>query len=201
MLFRPFVLSRANSHSIQADQRDRAAQKTRSSATTMNSFLERVFDLDLVEYLSPSVYAHISFLRICTDSAISISPLILAMQIHLLDCKSSIRSVSRLGHHRLQLCMMVQAELKETYWGADGAFRLFEQAQNKLLKNTSRRNSTAVTSTGSDIEAVDPMTQYNLHPTVSHESQQITPSVDDLLTFDLAFTDLPEFNMYDMGYL
>ena len=38
-----------------------------------------------------------------------------AMQIHLLDCKSSTASVRRLGYHKLDLCMIVLSELRETY--------------------------------------------------------------------------------------
>lgn len=55
MLFRPFVLSHANFEAVPSNQRAEAAQKTRTAAMEMNGFLERILDLDLVEYLSPSV--------------------------------------------------------------------------------------------------------------------------------------------------
>lgn len=185
MLFRPFILSDPGSRAMDATRRNEATQKTRSAAVKMNSFLEQILDHDLVEYLSPSM----------------ISPLILAMQIHLLDCKSTVRSTSRLGHHRLQLCMIVQAELKDTYWGADSAFKLFEQAQAKLLKITARRELESRPSTGASGEVPGIALPQSVRTSISNEPAEITPSVDDLLTFDLAFTEPQDFQSFDDFYM
>lgn len=100
--------------------------------------------------------------------------------------------------------MLVQSELKDTYWGADGALRLFEQAQSKLLRNASRRDSTAMTSTGPNSDpnsgSVIPAASHGLETSSNNNFNQITPSVDDLLTFDLAFTEPADLHMFDMGY-
>ena len=58
------------------------------------------------------------------------------MQIHLLELKSSVGRLSRdFSSHKLHLCLIVLQELKGNYWGADTAFRFFEQAQKKILDN------------------------------------------------------------------
>lgn len=54
------------------------------------------------------------------------------MQIHLLDLKSSSNLARRLAEHRLQLGMMILAELRETYWGADFTLKLFRRALAKM---------------------------------------------------------------------
>ena len=61
-----------------------------------------------------------------------ITSLIPAMQIHLLDCKSPNSLFRQLGNLKLQLCMMILSELRDTYWGADFSYRMFERAQAKL---------------------------------------------------------------------
>ncbi|EXJ82703.1 hypothetical protein A1O3_06517 [Capronia epimyces CBS 606.96] len=109
------------------------------------------------------------------------------------------RSISRLGNHRLQLCMLFQAELKDTYWGADGAFRMFEQAQEKLSKIASREGerTNAVTFPNA---AMSPSITA-LTPTSNDFSQsEMGPSVDDILTFDFAFIDPQDFPLYGIGY-
>ena len=63
-----------------------------------------------------------------------ITCLLPAMQIHLLDCKSSNALSRQLGNLKFQLCMVILSELRETYWGADFAYRMFECAQAKLAE-------------------------------------------------------------------
>jgi hypothetical protein len=127
------------------------------------------------------------------------------MQIHLLDCKSQTRSISRLGHHRLQLCMMFQAELKNTYWGADGAFRLFQQAQEKLSRIAAEREareSTTLVDLSSNMELLHPV-PATLTRTASDDfspSEMLLPSVDDILNFDFTFADPQDFSIYGMEY-
>ncbi|OQV09497.1 Fungal specific transcription factor domain-containing protein [Cladophialophora immunda] len=185
MLFRPFVLSRPKDpvDAVQSSHRTRAAQKTRAAANNMNAILEQIMNLDLVDAISPAI----------------ISPLVLAMQIHLLDCTSSTRSISRLGHHRLQLCMIFQAELKDTYWGADGAFQMFERAQEKLLKTADRAGKQNPSTALPNPESAQPPT--TLTPTSNDLSQsEMMPSVDDILAFDFAFTGSQDCFMNGIDY-
>lgn len=58
------------------------------------------------------------------------------MQIHLFDCKSSNPLICGLGKNKLQLCMLVLSNLRETYWSAGVMYRLFERAQAILNANT-----------------------------------------------------------------
>lgn len=70
------------------------------------------------------------------------------MQIHLLDFKSSNSLARRLAEHRLQLGMMILAELRETYWGADFVLKLFQRALAKMGSTVAdfsvRRNESSV---------------------------------------------------------
>lgn len=52
-----------------------------------------------------------------------------ATQIHLADCKSDSSLIRGLGRNKLQLCMLVYANLRSTYWSADVMYRLFQRAQ------------------------------------------------------------------------
>jgi hypothetical protein len=63
-----------------------------------------------------------------------VTALIPAMQIHLLDCKSSNALVRQFATQKLHVCMLALSELRDTYWGADFVFEMFQRAQNKLLE-------------------------------------------------------------------
>ncbi|KAJ9602700.1 hypothetical protein H2200_012894 [Cladophialophora chaetospira] len=186
VLFRPFVLSHPKDpiDVAQSSYWKEATQKTRAAANNMNAILEQIMNLDLVQSISPAI----------------ISPLILAMQIHLLDCKSSTRSISRLGLHRLQLCMMFQGELKDTYWGADGAFRTFKEAQEKLLKTAGREGEWASLGALPNVEMSQPTDTPATASNSLGQSENV-PSIDDLLTFDFAFDDSQDFFIGDVDYL
>lgn len=54
------------------------------------------------------------------------------MQIHLFDCKSNRQLVRNLAWSKLGECMMVVSELRNTYWGADFTYKLFEAAETIL---------------------------------------------------------------------
>jgi hypothetical protein len=56
------------------------------------------------------------------------------MQIHLFDCKSSVPIRRGLGNNKLNLCMLVLSQLRNTYWSASVIYRLFEWAQAMLDK-------------------------------------------------------------------
>lgn len=68
----------------------------------------------------------------------SLTALIPAMQLHLLDCRSNRQLVRNLAWSKLGECMMVVSELRGTYWGADFTFKLFEAAQAILKASDSQ---------------------------------------------------------------
>ncbi|KAJ9643673.1 hypothetical protein H2204_001818 [Knufia peltigerae] len=193
MLFRPYVLAHPKNpvEEVSSSFQVEATQKIRAAANNMNNILEEIMSLDLVEFVSPAI----------------ISPLILAMQMHLLDCKSQTRSISRLGHHRLQLCMMFQAELKNTYWGADGAFRLFQQAQEKLARTAAEREAHKATTLVDLSNSTELLHPEAVSTTIAHTtsndfspSEMLLPSVDDILNFDFTFADPQDFPINDIDY-
>ena len=59
------------------------------------------------------------------------------MQIHLFDCKSTVPLRRGLGSNKLNLCMLVLSQLRDTYWSASVIYRLFERAQVMLDKSNS----------------------------------------------------------------
>lgn len=73
--------------------------------------------------------------------------LIPAMQIHLLDCKSTNSLISSLGSNKLQLCMIVLENLRQTYWSANVMYRLFQGAHSVLKQSApaTRRSSVGPT--------------------------------------------------------
>lgn len=64
------------------------------------------------------------------------------MQIHLFDCKSSSPLQASLGQNKLQLCLLLLASLRDTYWSAGVMYRLFDRAQSILI-NKGNDNSSA----------------------------------------------------------
>lgn len=56
------------------------------------------------------------------------------MQLHLFECKSLVPLRRGLGKNKLDLCMLVLTQLRNTYWSASVIYRLFERAQNMLDK-------------------------------------------------------------------
>jgi hypothetical protein len=56
------------------------------------------------------------------------------MQVHLFECKSSVPLRRGLGKNKLDLCMLILPQLRNTYWSACVIYRLFERAQSMLDK-------------------------------------------------------------------
>lgn len=54
------------------------------------------------------------------------------MQIHLMDSTASRPLAQRLAKSKLDLFMMVLSELRETYWGANFTYNMFEAALTML---------------------------------------------------------------------
>ena len=77
--------------------------------------------------------------------------------------------------------MMVLSELRETYWGADFTFRMFEKAKTKLQRASSNL-------AGSAIRTGNPSTDFSpTYSTTSPDLSMFMPSLDDLLAPELAF--------------
>ena len=57
VLFRPFVLSHPKdpADAVQLSYRTQATQKTRAAANNVNTILEQIMNLDLVESISPAM--------------------------------------------------------------------------------------------------------------------------------------------------
>ena len=90
--------------------------------------------------------------------------------------------------------MMFQAELKDTYWGADGAFRMFQEAQEKISRTTNREAETTNLVTPPNFAMSQPIA--TLTPKSSDFNiGEMTPSVDDILTFDFAFSEPQDFSI------
>lgn len=95
--------------------------------------------------------------------------------------------------------MIFQAELKDIYWGACGALQLFEQARHKLSQAAERGGErlTLITSPNSAL----PEHITALTPTSNDYVQsEMVPSVDDILTFDFAFTGPQNLAVNGMDY-
>lgn len=142
---------------------------TSSQASRTNSVLEGLMNADLVRYMKP----------------MTMTVMVPAMQIHLLDCKSPTPSVRRLGHHKLDLCMMVLSELRETYWGADFTYKMFDRARAKLAQVA----ETPPISTNRPLPA---MTQAfnNMNTPITPSMDDHMPSIDDLLSPNFAIGEM-----------
>ncbi|KAJ5214910.1 hypothetical protein N7468_010589 [Penicillium chermesinum] len=119
VLYRPYVLNAPASfpeNSSSAWQK-MVQGRARAAASTTNAFLERIIELDAVKKIKPMF----------------ITSLIPAMQIHLFDCKAGNALQANLGQNKLQLCMLILDNLRDTYWSAGVMFRLFDRAQKILL--------------------------------------------------------------------
>lgn len=91
--------------------------------------------------------------------------------------------------------MTFQAELKDTYWGADGVFWAFNRAREKLLQTAGREDErTAMVPLG-NAGMSQPIS--HLTPTFNDFNQtETSPSVDDILNFDFAFAEQPDFSVF-----
>lgn len=85
-----------------------------------------------------------------------------SMQIHLFDFKSTEPLVNGLAGNRLQLCMLILAKLRETYWSAAVMYRLFERAQ-RILEESRQ----------SQLRTVPGLTRRPVHETDGQEPQEI----------------------------
>lgn len=103
--------------------------------------------------------------------------------------------------------MMFQAELKNTYWGADGAFRLFQQAQEKLARTAAEREAHKATTLVDLSNSTELLHPEAVSTTIAHTtsndfspSEMLLPSVDDILNFDFTFADPQDFPINDIDY-
>ncbi|KAE9362543.1 hypothetical protein N431DRAFT_391777 [Stipitochalara longipes BDJ] len=124
VLHRPYIMngtSLAEADSWQGD----CHRKAKAAAARTNGVLESLIDLDMIKFLKP----------------MTITTLIPAMQIHLIELSSPTPLFRRFGKHKFQLCMMVLSELRSTYWGADAVSKLFEHALARVQKPDSLANN------------------------------------------------------------
>jgi hypothetical protein len=94
------------------------------------------------------------------------------MQIHLFDCKSNIPIRRGLGSNKLNLCMLVLSQLRDTYWSASVVYRLFERAQ-KLLAENERRNSAQSAISPSVSNQIQPQSRGQDTEVQHHQSQDL----------------------------
>ncbi|KAK6062775.1 cutinase transcription factor 1 beta (C6 transcription factor) [Seiridium cupressi] len=158
-------------------QKYRAVEKARAAAARSSGVLEQILNEDLLKYMKSQ----------------SITALVPAMQIHLLDCKSATTSIRVLGTNRLQLYMQVLLELKETYWAADFALKLFERAYEKILRSRNRSgHQAALTASHRGNNA----SESHMMTPEQHSQEHPTPSSDSVPPADETFMPGYDFGRY-----
>lgn len=69
-----------------------------------------------------------------------------AMQIYLIETKHSTRPLQRhVSSQKLHLFMMVLAEMRDNYWGADAVLRLFQAAEAALSGTNEAHHDEVIT--------------------------------------------------------
>lgn len=125
-----------------------------------------------------------------------------AMQIHLIEFKSSVGALSRsFSSHKFQVYMMVLSELRENYWGAEVAYGLFEQAEAKL-NNRSENHQTKATisdkltsdNVGNPTTDIPPLTPES----ASLSNSQTQPALSEDYLFDPENFLLDQFTLGSM---
>jgi hypothetical protein len=105
------------------------------------------------------------------------------MQIHLFDCKSTNPLICGLGSNKLQLCMLVLSNLRETYWSAGVMYRLFGRAQT-ILSNSNPELSKATKNPASSTSRINAQytNQNFVDPLLRRRHRQEESEVSMLLT-------------------
>ncbi|EPE04422.1 c6 transcription factor [Ophiostoma piceae UAMH 11346] len=118
ILYRPYLLQAPSSLPLEASQQwyKTAARRARIAAASTNDVLNRLIDLEAVHLLKP----------------MTITAFVPAMQIHLYDCKVESPLLRKHGKNKLDLCLLVLSEMRNTYWSASVIYRLFSKAQQIL---------------------------------------------------------------------
>lgn len=137
ILYRPYVLNDSGSppSGVHAQWQRNAIRRARDAASGTNALLQSLIELDAIKYLKPMMYENDTPAcpsRLLTSNRIT--AMVPAMQIHLADCKSTSALTCGLARNKLQLCMLVLSDLRQTYWSANVMYRLFERGQ-ALLTN------------------------------------------------------------------
>ncbi|OQU97001.1 Fungal specific transcription factor domain-containing protein [Cladophialophora immunda] len=133
-LYRPYIQRNSYQSRQPTSQALQALSRTKvkAAAAQINVTLERLVDLDKVKWLKP----------------LSLAAIFPAIQIHLVEMTLPTTPILKtLSAHKFQLCMMVLSELRDNYWGAAVAYRLFEKAQADL------HGSSPNQPTGSDVNS------------------------------------------------
>ncbi|KAF5241567.1 hypothetical protein FANTH_9078 [Fusarium anthophilum] len=129
ILYRPYALNESAPPptGTPLDWHKVALRRARDAAANTNALLQRLIELEAIEYLKPMI----------------ITAIIPAMQIHLSDCKSTKALIRALATHKMQLCMLVLSNLRVTYWSADVMYKLFDRAQKILDKTRASQSSSS----------------------------------------------------------
>ncbi|KAI5460766.1 fungal-specific transcription factor domain-containing protein [Mariannaea sp. PMI_226] len=119
VLYRPYIFKGPvdSDEAVTKLWQQKSLDRARSAAANTTRVLEGLLETSSIKNLK----------------SMTITALIPAMQIHLLDCKSSNALVRQFASQKLQICMLALSELRDTYWGADFVFEIFQRAQSKLL--------------------------------------------------------------------
>ncbi len=175
-----------------------ALVRAKAAAAQTNAILEKIIHQDMVKLMKPMTYvSRFSLPGTLELTCRRITAVIPAMQIHLLDCKSPVSLIRRLGNHRLQLCMIVLSELQDTYWGANFAARMFRLAQSKLRTASLEVSQPSLPENGNGTTITQPeeaaMSQSQRAQT--QQSQPLpnllsTTNIDDMLNFDFVLPDM-----------
>jgi hypothetical protein len=193
VLNRRYVLKNPNDVHIEArgDLQKLALVRARAAATQTNAILEKIIIHDMVNLMKPMTCVSQPRLPWALKlTSRRITAIIPAMQIHLLDCKSSVSLTRRLGNHKLQLCMIVLSELQDTYWGAIFTLKMFRHAQSKLCARFEKDSRPSRHEDGDRIAIAQPREMQTLQ-FQPHNNFLSTTNVDDLLNFDFALADMP----------
>lgn len=145
ILYRPYVLTTTQPLSGDTEWQQAAVLKARKAASISNTLLEKIIEMDAIRLLKPMMYC-IQSIQFRLTNFSSITALIPAMQIHLYDLRSAGPLLSGLAKNRLQLCMLVLSELRETYWSAGVMHRLFGRAQNIVEQHNAQSRGNAAES-------------------------------------------------------
>jgi hypothetical protein len=115
------------------------------------------------------------------------------LQIHLLDFASSKPLVQRMGQNRLELCMIVIEELRDTLFGAEIISRMFGKAHATILKRKS-----ASSRTGSRQDVLDGLAGADACKTVNANDDTALGETDSNETISMAFETLNQFPLINL---
>lgn len=116
------------------------------------------------------------------------------MQMHLLDAVEHRGLGGKLAMHKLELCMILLSELRNTYAGADAAFKFFSRAQTRLLHHGDK-----YAADGHDESCTPVIPTIGLEPQSRTRSSDYAPGLDEFLNPDLQIWEA--FNPFTTSWM